>query len=354
MTEIIEIDHTTGIEKLVPAFPTPDELWARLRAAEGLTEDKVAHRLLTPNYPDHKKPLRYYQVIAVNRAVQAIVQGKPRTLLTLCTGSGKTAVAFQISWKLWSSRWNRKGEHRHPKILFLADRNVLVDDPHAKDFAPFGDARYKIGGDAPSLGRDMYFAIYQAVAEDDRRERLFRAFPKDFFDLIIVDECHRGSASDKSTWRDILDYFEPAYKLGMTATPRREDNVNTYAYFGEPLYVYSLAQGIADGFLAPYRVHRIITDADAAGWRPTKGELDRYGREILDEEYETKDFERIVALRARTEAISRHLTTFLRATDRFAKTIVFCVNQDHAITFFMRQTGKSLAHNFWRGSAKPA
>lgn len=328
--EIIEIDYTTGTEKRVPTFPTPDELWARLRAAEGVVDDKAADRLLTPNYPDHRKPLRYYQEIAVNRAIQAIVQGQRRNLLTLCTGAGKTAVAFQICWKLWSSRWNRTGEHRMPKILFLADRNVLVDDPQARDFAPFGDARYKIGGDMPSLGRDMYFAIYQAIAEDDRREGLFRAFSKDFFDLIIVDECHRGSASDKSTWRDILEYFEPAYQLGMTATPRREENADTYAYFGEPLYVYSLAQGIADGFLAPYRVHRIITDADAAGWRPTKGELDRYGREIPDDEYETKDFERIVALRARTEAIARHLATFMKATDRFAKTIVFCVDQEHA------------------------
>jgi type I restriction enzyme R subunit len=237
--EIIEIDYTTGIERLVPAFPRPDDLWARLRAAEGMVDDKAAGRLLTPNYPDHTKPLRYYQEIAVNRAVQAIIQGRRRNLLTLCTGAGKTAVAFQISWKLWSCRWNKAGQHRTPKILFLADRNVLVDDPQAKDFAPFGDARYKIGGGTPSLGRDMYFAIYQAIAEDDRREGLFRSFPEKFFDLIIVDECHRGSASDKSTWRDILEYFEPACQLGMTATPRRQENVDTYAYFGEPLYTYS-------------------------------------------------------------------------------------------------------------------
>lgn len=328
--EIIEIDYITGTERLVPAFPTPNELWDRLRAAGGISDDKAAARLLTPSYPDHTKPLRYYQEIAVNRAVQAIVQGQRRNLLTLCTGAGKTAVAFQICWKLWSSRWNKVGEYRTPKILFLADRNVLVDDPHAKDFAPFGDARYKIGGGTPSLGRDMYFAIYQAIAEDERRDGLFRAFPKDFFDLIIVDECHRGSASDKSTWRDILEHFDSAYQLGMTATPRQEENVDTYSYFGEALYVYSLAQGIADGFLAPYRVHRVVTDADAAGWRPTRGELDRFGREVPDEEYETKDFERVVALRARTEAIGHHLATFLKATDRFAKTIVFCVDQDHA------------------------
>jgi len=328
--DIIEIDYTTGIERFVPSFPTPEDLWTRLRAAEGIADDKTAERLLTPSYPNHDKPLRYYQERAVNRAVQAILQGQKRSLLTLCTGAGKTAVAFQICWKLWSCRWNKAGAHRTPKILFLADRNVLVDDPQAKDFAPFGEARYKIGGDAPSLGRDMYFAIYQAIAEDENREGLFRAFSRDFFDLIIIDECHRGSASDQSSWRDILEYFESAYQLGMTATPRREETADTYAYFGDPLSVYSLAQGIADGFLAPYRVHRIITDIDAAGWRPSQGELDRYGRAIPDGEYQTRDFERMIALRARTEAIARHLTDFLKATDRFAKTIVFCVDQDHA------------------------
>ena len=176
----------------------------------------------------------------------------------------------------------------------------------------------------------MYFAIYQAIAEDERRPGLYREYPPDFFDLVIVDECHRGSARDESNWREILEYFEPAFQLGMTATPLREDNRDTYLYFGNPIYAYSLRQGIEDGFLAPYRVHRVITEWDAAGWRPSKGDLDRYGREIPDEEYQTKDFERVVALRARTEAIARHLTDFLKKTDRFAKTIVFCVDQEHA------------------------
>ena len=176
----------------------------------------------------------------------------------------------------------------------------------------------------------MYFAIYQAMARDENRPGLYREYPQDFFDLVIVDECHRGSARDDSNWREILEWFKPAYQIGMTATPRRQDNADTYTYFGDPLYEYSLARGIADGFLAPYRVHRIITDYDAAGWRPTKGELDRYGREIPDAEYGTKDFERAVALRARTQAIARHLTDFLKQTERFAKTIVFCVDQEHA------------------------
>ncbi len=329
--EIIEVDYTTGIERPVSAFPSPAELWQRQRAADGLADDDIAEKLLTPTYPDKSKPLRYYQETAVNRTVQCVVSGRRRVLLTLCTGAGKTAVAFQIAWKLWSARWNNKGTPRKPKILFLADRNVLVDDPMAKDFAVFGDARHKItGGEAPK-SRDMYFAIYQSIARDENRPGLYREYPKDFFDLIIVDECHRGSARDDSNWREILDWFEPATQIGMTATPRREDNVDTYDYFGDPIYEYSLAQGIADGFLAPYRVHRIISDYDAAGWRPNKGEMDRYGRQIPDAEYTTRDFERLVAIKARTRAIAKHLAEFMRSTDRFAKTIVFCVDQEHAL-----------------------
>lgn len=333
--EIVEFDYTTGIERMLDAFPSPDELWARQRAAEGLNDPLTAERLLTPSFPDRAKPLRYYQEIAVNRAVQAVLQGRKRILLTLCTGAGKTAVAFQISWKLWSARWNGKGVTRTPKVLFLADRNVLVDDPMAKDFSPFGDARHKIAGGIAVKSRDMYFAIYQSIARDENRPGLYREYPRDFFDLIIVDECHRGSARDDSNWREILEWFEPATQIGMTATPRREENVDTYTYFGDPLYEYSLAQGIADGFLAPYRVHRVITDYDAAGWRPSRGELDRYGREVPDNEYQTRDFERVVALRARTRAIARHLADFMAETDRMAKTIVFCVDQEHALE--MRQ-----------------
>ena len=333
--EIVEFDYTTGIERMLDAFPSTDELWARQRAAEGLNDPLTAERLLTPSFPDRAKPLRYYQEIAVNRAVQAVLQGRKRILLTLCTGAGKTAVAFQISWKLWSARWNGKGVNRTPKVLFLADRNVLVDDPMAKDFSPFGDARHKIAGGIAVKSRDMYFAIYQSIARDENRPGLYREYPRDFFDLIIVDECHRGSARDDSNWREILEWFEPATQIGMTATPRREENVDTYTYFGDPLYEYSLAQGIADGFLAPYRVHRVITDYDAAGWRPSRGELDRYGREVPDNEYQTRDFERVVALRARTRAIARHLADFMAETDRMAKTIVFCVDQEHALE--MRQ-----------------
>ncbi|MBA2245992.1 MAG: DEAD/DEAH box helicase family protein [Gemmatimonadetes bacterium] len=327
--EILEFDFLTGLERRLDTFPTPAELWDRLRAGHSLDE-RAAERVLAPFHLIAGKTPRYYQEIAINRAVQAIAQGKRRVLLTLATGTGKTLVAFQICWKLWSSRWNRAGIYRHPKILYLADRNLLVDDPKDKMFLPFGDARAKIGGGEISKGRGMYFAIYQAIAEDERRPGLYREFPPDFFDLVVVDECHRGAASDESRWREILEYFEPAYQLGMTATPRRDDNADSYAYFGNPVYQYSLRQGIEDGFLAPYRVHRVISSFDSAGWRPRQGDLDRYGREIPDREYGTRDFERAVALRARTEAIARHLTEFLKETDRFAKTIVFCVDQEHA------------------------
>lgn len=327
--EIIEIDMMAGTEAVRVDFPAPDELWQRLRDELDLPE-VAANRVLEPGFPDVARPLRYYQEIAVNRSLEAIHGGQRRVLLNLCTGAGKTAVAFQICWRLWSAGWNKRGDHRRPKILFLADRNILVDDPKDKTFTPFGDARWKLGAGAVSHGRDIYFSTYQAIAADERRPGLYREFAPDFFDLIVIDECHRGSARADSSWREILDWFKPAYQLGMTATPLREESRDTYAYFGDALYTYSLAQGIADGFLAPYRVHRIVTDLDAAGWRPSAGELDRYGREVPDEEYQTRDFERTVALRARTEAIARHLTDFLKNTDRYAKTIVFCVDQDHA------------------------
>lgn len=328
--EIIEFDYWSGLETARTDYPTPDELWKRYRAAAGIKDQQVADRLLTPFNHEVGKGERYYAQIAVNRTMEAILKGTRRLLLTMATGTGKTAVAFQLCWKLWNARWNRTGEYRRPRILYLADRNILVDQPKDGIFAAFGDARYKIESGEVVQSREMYFAIYQALAEDERRAGLFKAFAPDFFDLIIVDECHRGSARDDSAWRVILDYFEPAYKLGMTATPLREDNRDTYLYFGNPIYQYSLRQGIDDGFLAPYRVHRVITEWDAAGWRPTKDELDRYGRAIPDDEYETKDFERIVALRARTEAIAGHLTEFLKKSDRHAKTIVFCVDQEHA------------------------
>jgi type I restriction enzyme R subunit len=328
--EIIEFDYFTGLEQGISGYPGPEELWERYRKGRDLKSDSAVEQLLTPINFTLRQGERYYQEIAINRTVEAIVTGKPRILLTMATGTGKTPVAFQICWKLWNARWNRTGEHRRPKILYLSDRNILIDDPKDKIFAQFGDARAKIENGNAIKSREIYFAIYQALAKDERRPGLYKEYAPDFFDLIIVDECHRGSARDESNWREILEYFTPATQLGMTATPLREDNRDTYRYFGNPIYQYSLRQGIDDGFLAPYRVHRVISEWDAAGWRPSKDDLDRYGREIPDDEYQTRDFERVVALRARTEAIARHLADFMKKTDRFAKTIIFCVDQEHA------------------------
>jgi type I restriction enzyme R subunit len=327
--ELIEIDYFTGKETTVTEYPDPESLWKRYQVGAGIKPSMTA-QLLQPFNHAVGKGERYYQQIAISRITEAILKGQRRVLVTMATGTGKTAVAFQLCWKLWSSRWNRTGEHRRPRILYLADRNILVDQPKDGIFAAFGDARYKIESGEVIHSREIYFALYQALAEDERREGLFKAYARDYFDLIIVDECHRGSAKDESSWRSILEYFEPAYQLGMTATPLRNENVDTYRYFGNPIYTYSLRQGIEDGFLAPYRVHRIITEWDATGWRPSKEELDRYGRAIPDDEYQTKDFERVIALRARTEAIARNLADFMKKTDRFAKTIVFCVDQEHA------------------------
>lgn len=330
-TGIIEFDFLTGSETVLSQFPSPQELWHRLNQTTRFSDQQQEQLLEGFNLQSGKIP-RYYQEIAINRVVSAAISSTPRILLTMATGTGKTVVAFQICWKLWSSKWNRRGEpNRRPKILYLADRNILVDDPKDKTFPPFGDARHKIENGEIVMSRDMYFAIYQAIAEDERRPGLYKQFPKDFFDLIVVDECHRGSARSDSTWREILEYFKPAIQLGMTATPLCEDNRDSYEYFGKPVYTYSLRQGIEDGFLSPYRVHRIITSADAAGWRPTRGEVDRFGREIPDEEYQTRDFERVVALRARTKAIAKHLFDFLQKTDPMAKTLVFCVDQEHAL-----------------------
>ncbi len=328
-TEIIEFDYLTGKEQKIRKFPSPKELWERQNKKVQI-KSEVEEILLKPFHNIPGKEVRYYQSIAINRAVQSILEGKSRILLTLATGTGKTTVAFQIIHKLWNNRWNTKNEHRRPKILFLADRSVLVNDPHAKDFAVFGDARCLVPEEGIVTSREIYFSTYQSLAEDSYRFGAFRQFPRDFFDLIVIDECHRGSASEESNWRTILEYFNQSVQLGLTATPLREDNKDTYAYFGNPLYTYSLKQGIEDGFLAPYIVHRIVTEADATGWRPQAGQTDARGEEIPDGIYGTPDFERSLSLLPRTKAVAKHLADFMKKNGRFDKTIIFCVDQEHA------------------------
>ena len=269
------------------------------------------------------KTPRYYQQVAINRAVNAVLTGQPRILLTMATGTGKTFVAFQIAWRLWKTK-------RKKRILYLADRNVLIDQAKDRTFSPMGQALHKIRGRAVK-SREVYFALYQALSGTGDGPNLYEQYPNDFFDLIVVDECHRGSANEEGNWRKILDYFNTATQIGMTATPRRTDNVDTYDYFGDPIYTYSLKQGIEDGFLAPYRVYRVIPDVDASGLQIDPGVLDRFGREIPPDLYGTKDFERVVSLLSRTETVAAHLTEYLKRTDRYGKTMIFCVDQEHAL-----------------------
>jgi len=336
---IVEDDRDTGLETdRLAVFPSPEAAWSRYRAWKGIVEDEVAEGLLLPfnralRNPDGtvKEP-RSYQRTAINRSVTAILQGDKRLLLTLATGTGKTFVSMQIVWKLWKSRW-QKG--RNPRILYLADRNILIDQPIEREYKPaFGTGDntpiWKLRGDAKA-GREIYFALYQQLADSgDDPNGMFRDFAPDFFDLVIVDECHRGSAKAESSWREILEYFSPATQLGMTATPKRDETVDSYEYFNDPLFEYSLAQGIDDGFLAPYRVRRVVLSPDAHGFAPTSGQLDLFGNTIPEGLYTTEDFERVVSLLSRTEAAAKHLTAYFRRTDRLAKTIVFCVDQEHA------------------------
>lgn len=333
---IVEDDRDTGLETAnLDTFPGPDELWARYRGFKGLAGELASQGVALPfnrslrNFDGSVKEPRYYQRTAINRSVAAVLRGDKRLLLTMATGTGKTFVSMQVVWKLWNSGW-RPG--RRPRILYLADRNILIDQPRLDYFVPaFGEGPvWTLRGGAKS-GREIYFALYQAIADSgEEDDGIFRQFAPDFFDLVIVDECHRGSATAESAWRRILERFSAGSQIGMTATPKREETTDTYEYFGSPLFEYSLADGIDDGFLAPYRVRRVVLSADAHGWAPSSGQVDLFGKEIPDGLYTTSQFERVVSLLSRTEAAARHLTDYLKRTDRWAKTIVFCVNQEHA------------------------
>lgn len=312
------------VEEEIPLdrFPSPEFLWQKYCTWKGLDESE--QKIITQDYfTDSNKPLRYYQRIAINRTVEAIAKGQNRILLVMATGTGKTLTAFQIIWRLWKAGVKKR-------ILFLADRNILVDQTKINDFKHFGTAMTKIQNRQAEKSYEIYLSLYQAVSRTEEEKNIYKQFSPDFFDLVIIDECHRGSAAEDSAWREILEYFSSATHIGLTATPKETKDISNIHYFGEPIYTYSLRQGIEDGFLAPYRVIRIDLDKDLQGWRPEKNKVDKYGKLIEDRIYNQKDFDRNLMLERRTELVAKKVTEFLKANSRFDKTIVFCENIEHA------------------------
>ncbi|MFH1914418.1 MAG: DEAD/DEAH box helicase family protein [Pseudomonadota bacterium] len=317
---------TDGIierELSLDEFPTSEALWQSWAVHQGLDENQ--NYLVTQDYysDGSGKTPRYYQLLAVNKTIEAIARGQNRILLVMATGTGKTFTAFQIIWRLWKSKTKKR-------ILFLADRNILIDQTMTNDFKPFGSAMTKIQKRQANKSYEVYLSLYQAVTGTEEEKNIYKQFSPEFFDLIVIDECHRGSAAADSAWREILEYFSAATQIGLTATPKETRDVSNIDYFGDPIYTYSLRQGINDGFLAPYKVVRIDLDKDLTGWRPDKGMLDKNGNEIEDRIYNQRDFDKTLVLPTRTELVARKISEFLRQTNRFDKTIVFCENIDHA------------------------
>lgn len=310
-------------ELTLDQFPSHQALWDKYQQWKGYQPKEL--EIITQDYYEDgsgKSP-RYYQMHAINKTVEAIAKGQDRALLVMATGTGKTYTAFQIIWRLWKAGVKKR-------ILFLADRNILVDQTKTNDFKPFASAMTKITGRKVDTSYEIFLSLYQAITGPEESQKAYKSFSPDFFDLIVIDECHRGSASEDSAWREILDYFKSAAHVGLTATPKETEEVSNSDYFGGPIYTYSLKQGIDDGFLAPYKVVRVDLDKDLQGWRPTKGQYDKHGELIEDRIYNQKDFDRTIIIEERTQLVAKIISDHLKATDPMAKTIVFCQDIDHA------------------------
>ncbi|VUX55535.1 Type I restriction enzyme EcoAI R protein [uncultured Woeseiaceae bacterium] len=305
------------------SFPSPDELWQRYKINRNI-EDSEEELVVEPYQVDGSgKEPRYYQVEAINRVIEAVAKGKKRLLLVMATGTGKTYTTFQIIWRLWKAK-------KAKRTLFLVDRNILADQTLVNDFKPFGSVMTKIKNRKIDPSYEIYLGLYQALTGPDEEDKIFKNVSRDFFDLIVIDECHRGSAADDSAWREILDYFSGAIQLGMTATPKETEYVSNITYFGEPVYTYTLKQGIEDGFLAPYKVVRIDFDKDLYGWKPPPGMTDDLGQAIEQRTYNQTDMDRILVLNQRTKLVAKTVMELLNATDPYSKTIIFCEDIDHA------------------------
>ncbi len=317
-------DESIETEISLDDFPTPEQLWQKYKKYKGIATPEAEKIASQDYYLDgtNRKP-RYYQQIAVNRTVEAIANGQNRILLVMATGTGKTYTAFQIIHRLWKSGVKKR-------ILFLADRNALIDQTRRGDFKHFKDKMTVVKHRQIDKSFEIYLALYQGLSGTDEAANVYKQFSREFFDLVVIDECHRGSAKDYSSWREILTYFKNATHIGLTATPKETKETSNTEYFGDPVYTYSLRQGIDDGFLAPYRVIRVALNVDAEGWRPEQGKTDKEGNEIEDRIYNRKDFDKNLVIEERTDLVAKKVTEFLKGYDRFAKTIVFCVDIDHA------------------------
>jgi len=373
-------DATGGNELLetnltLDEFPSPSELWERYCRWKGWTPE--VRSVAEYPYAPSKTP-RYYQLNAINATVQAIAAGQQRALLVMATGTGKTYTAFQIIHRLWKSSWRSDKPSGQKRILFLADRNVLIDQTMVNDFRPFKGAMAKLSPNAKGVERvdastgkqfieeldiavnkttklvdksyEIYLSLYQAVSGTEEERNIYKQFSSDFFDLIVVDECHRGSADEDSAWREILTYFSSATQIGLTATPKETKDISNIEYFGAPVYEYSLRQGIEDGYLAPYKVVRIDLDKDTFGWRPPEGMTDKLGNVIEDRIYNATDMNRRLVLEKRDEVVAAKITEYLKATNRFDKTIVFCEDIDHASR--MRQALSNANQDICKDSPK--